>query len=332
MSFFAIPLFFPYLHLSHTDTMRYLTSILAAAAVGGGVAAPVSDNVRMNGNANSFNGHVAGEGMPLAAKATLASENGHKATDAQIRHGATVCFFGVDGNTGTTNPFGHMSCSGAATPEFMEKVDQLHSALEKSMGANCGDAEPKECAPMFLYGMLSYLKEEPTRWAGKDLPNWSKQIKVTKTTKNFKEQGAHEHDDERKRGHTCSDPYLGSLSTPHPYEPNCPMWGNHVEADDGALCMCPYGGGGWWWAWYDTTRYPYQLDWLRQKGSDTPECTGRCGAGCNFFDKEAFWDCFEHDTCLDHVGGSILGDNSNCGDEFNHAADDYIISYGWGCC
>ena len=42
-------------------------------------------------------------------------------------------------------------------------------------------------------------------------------------------------------------------------------------------------------------------------------------------------DCFDHDTCLDHLGGSALGDNPDCGDEFDHAMDDCFASYGADC-
>jgi hypothetical protein len=42
-------------------------------------------------------------------------------------------------------------------------------------------------------------------------------------------------------------------------------------------------------------------------------------------------DCFEHDTCVDHFGGSVFGDSPNCGDEFNHAAAEYAATFGAWC-
>jgi len=178
--------------------------------------------------------------------------------------------------------------------------------------------------------VLTYLSRAPPGWAIK-----SREMNLTigRADHDIKGAGHPKGDDSpQRRSHTCSDPYLGSLAYPNNNEPNCPYWGSHTEADDGALCMCPYGGGGTWTAWYDTGTSPHQIDWVRYHGSDTNQCTGRCGAGCNWLDKEAFWDCFEHDSCVDHVGGSSLGGNADCGDEFDHAADDYIVSYGWGCC
>lgn len=101
--------------------------------------------------------------------------------------------------------------------------------------------------------------------------------------------------------------------------------------DDGAGsaygddCLCP----GWQWPAYYTQRDGQGWRWDRTVASG--KCTGRCGAGCNWFDNDYMIDCFEHDVCLDHFGGSALGGNADCGDEFWDAADDYIVTYAAWC-
>jgi hypothetical protein len=46
--------------------------------------------------------------------------------------------------------------------------------------------------------------------------------------------------------------------------------------------------------------------WSRY-GEDAPNCWGRCGAGCNWFDNDYTWDCLDHDKCVNTYGGSSLG-------------------------
>lgn len=111
----------------------------------------------------------------------------------------------------------------------------------------------------------------------------------------------------------------------------CPFKYNHGYGDDGATCMCPYHGTTPTYAFY-SYRTGEEWAWSLKYGSAQDCCLGRCGAGCNWLDKEAFLDCFDHDVCLTHFDGSVLGSNPDCGDEFDDAADDYIVSYGWGCC
>merc|ERR1712176_471073 len=150
----------------------------------------------------------------------------------------------------------------------------------------------------------------------------------------------HDHDRElrgaeRKLTHTCSDPYLGDIDNsnyPRSGDANCPTYTSRSEGGNGATCMCPYNGGEKKWSYFDAGNSGTKLAWLREYGGDSNQCAGRCGATCNSADKEAFVDCFDHDSCVDFFGGSVLGDSSNCGDEFERAADDYIVSYGWCCC
>ncbi len=82
-------------------------------------------------------------------------------------------------------------------------------------------------------------------------------------------------------------------------------------------------------AYYDQGNGGTQWMWTRTANSGN--CLGRCGAGCNIFDTDLMLDCFEHDTCVDHFGGSSMGDSANCGDEFNHAVNEYVVTYGAWC-
>lgn len=111
----------------------------------------------------------------------------------------------------------------------------------------------------------------------------------------------------------------------------CPTTPSSVaEVDEGTTCLPDYTRG-----YVTSANYKKDTDgtvwvWNRKYGSASTECRGRCGMGCNFLDKEAFKDCFDHDSCVDHLGGTSIG-GDNCGIEFDHAADDYIASYGWFC-
>lgn len=98
--------------------------------------------------------------------------------------------------------------------------------------------------------------------------------------------------------------------------------------DDSIYGTCLVAGA-WYTAYYDQGNGGTQWAWTRQANSGS--CLGRCGAGCNWLDTDLMLDCFEHDTCVDHFGGSTLGGNPNCGDEFNHAAAEYVVTYGAWC-
>lgn len=98
--------------------------------------------------------------------------------------------------------------------------------------------------------------------------------------------------------------------------------------DDSVYNTCLVAGL-WYTAYYDQGNGGTQWQWTRQANSGS--CLGRCGAGCNIFDTDLMLDCFEHDSCVDHLGGSVMGGNPNCGDEFNHAVNEYIVTYGAWC-
>lgn len=108
---------------------------------------------------------------------------------------------------------------------------------------------------------------------------------------------------------------------------------NRADADgcggDGATCL--WGTSGWDYAVYDAGNDGYcSWQWAPYGGS-SGNCAGRCGAGCNWFDNDYTWDCFDHDKCVDAYGGSVLSDNYHCGDEFWDASDDYALTYGPWC-
>lgn len=64
------------------------------------------------------------------------------------------------------------------------------------------------------------------------------------------------------------------------------------------------------------------------------DCIGRCGSGCgSFFTVASAWtkDCLDHDRCGRVNGGSTNPFDSECGDEYAEAADDYLFGVIRGC-
>jgi len=64
------------------------------------------------------------------------------------------------------------------------------------------------------------------------------------------------------------------------------------------------------------------------------DCIGRCGSGCgSFFTIASAWtkDCLDHDRCGRVNGGSFNPFDSECGDEYREAADDYLFGVIRGC-
>lgn len=126
--------------------------------------------------------------------------------------------------------------------------------------------------------------------------------------------------------------WLADAPTDHQFD----VWDVDVEdrmapqtTNDDSIYNTCLRAGSWYTAYYDQGNGGTQWMWTRQANSGS--CLGRCGAGCNIFDTDLMLDCFEHDTCVDHFGGSSLGDNPNCGDEFNHAVSEYVVTYGAWC-
>ncbi|RMH42357.1 MAG: hypothetical protein D6689_08415 [Deltaproteobacteria bacterium] len=99
---------------------------------------------------------------------------------------------------------------------------------------------------------------------------------------------------------------------------------------DGATCLP--GTDGWAYAVFDQGDDGTCWWWWRQYGEHEERCRGRCGEGCNhWFDDDYTWDCLDHDWCVYYFGGSSGSGNSNCGDEYWEAADDYALTYGPYC-
>lgn len=68
-------------------------------------------------------------------------------------------------------------------------------------------------------------------------------------------------------------------------------------------------------------------------GGGSYDCMGRCGASCGSWWVASAWtrDCFEHDQCSLDYNASGGGSDPNCGDEYWHAADDYVFGVIRGC-
>lgn len=62
------------------------------------------------------------------------------------------------------------------------------------------------------------------------------------------------------------------------------------------------------------------------------ECMGRCGASCGSFLPSAYTkDCMDHDQCSNVNDSSGGSSDEHCGDEFDHAADDWFLGVIRGC-
>jgi hypothetical protein len=94
---------------------------------------------------------------------------------------------------------------------------------------------------------------------------------------------------------------------------------------DGSTCL--WGDRGYDYAVFDQGDDGYCTWWWVPYGEYTSNCSGRCGAGCNWFDDDYTWDCLDHDRCVDWYGGDVWSGNPNCGDEFWDASDDYAATY-----
>lgn len=61
-------------------------------------------------------------------------------------------------------------------------------------------------------------------------------------------------------------------------------------------------------------------------------CMGRCGGDCGGWAPSAWTkDCTDHDQCSFENGSTGGSGDSNCGDEFNEAADDWTFGVLRGC-
>lgn len=82
---------------------------------------------------------------------------------------------------------------------------------------------------------------------------------------------------------------------------------------------------------YDNAAGTFTNERVQVNGND---CLGRCGSGCgSWFSLASAWtkDCLDHDQCGRQLGGSTNPFDSNCGDEYSDAADDYLFGVIRGC-
>lgn len=67
----------------------------------------------------------------------------------------------------------------------------------------------------------------------------------------------------------------------------------------------------------------------RPAGRNASDCPGECGPGCNGLNVYT-WDCLDHDYCCRFHGGCLNPWDSECGDEYREADDDFL--WGWPNC
>jgi hypothetical protein len=96
-------------------------------------------------------------------------------------------------------------------------------------------------------------------------------------------------------------------------------------SNDGITCLP--GVHGYTNAYFDRSGGACTA-YYRQYGKYEPSCAGRCGSGCKSWDRNYTQDCHDHDWCTKIVSGAGgTGSDPNCGDEFWHADDDYVVTY-----
>ena len=79
------------------------------------------------------------------------------------------------------------------------------------------------------------------------------------------------------------------------------------------------------------TRYNERVK-VGSKARSGYDCMGRCGADCGWGAPSAWTkDCMDHDQCSNRFNASGGSGDSNCGDEFNEAADDWLFGVIRGC-
>lgn len=102
--------------------------------------------------------------------------------------------------------------------------------------------------------------------------------------------------------------------------------------DDGVTCLA--GTNGTATAYYQPDGGSCTSVSNLSYGEDQSWCRGRCGAGCPgwwFSDDDYTQDCFDHDTCVDELNAGNFFWDSDCGDEFWEADDDYFSTYADAC-
>ncbi len=108
--------------------------------------------------------------------------------------------------------------------------------------------------------------------------------------------------------------------------------GSTNRGDDGIRCIRK---GTWVTARYDD-RSGHHQDSVKVNSTARPgyECMGRCGPGCgSWWAVAKAWtqDCMDHDQCSNVNYSSGGSSDSNCGDEYDEAADDWLWGVWNGC-
>jgi hypothetical protein len=67
-------------------------------------------------------------------------------------------------------------------------------------------------------------------------------------------------------------------------------------------------------------------------GGGDYNCMGRCGPGCGWGAPSSYTlDCLDHDTCSHDLCSSDGASDTNCGDEYSNAQDDWSLGVARGC-
>ena len=86
-------------------------------------------------------------------------------------------------------------------------------------------------------------------------------------------------------------------------------------------------------SWDDRRGNRSARDYAGRNRGGNYNCMARCGAGCGRWWIPSAWtlDCFEHDECSRQNNSSGGPSDSNCGDEWIHASDDWTFGVIRGC-
>ncbi|HEX6076737.1 MAG TPA: hypothetical protein VFZ32_15915 [Micromonosporaceae bacterium] len=125
----------------------------------------------------------------------------------------------------------------------------------------------------------------------------------------------------RRPGDKCLDPVTGEVSTAACQQSN----------EDGVLYT---GCSGSAWACHDADSHCFTC--ASEQIGQAANCRGRCGGGCCVPDGLGIYtyDCLDHDTCCGYHGGCTNPWDSECGDEYWEADDDFLFGQqncGWQC-
>jgi hypothetical protein len=103
------------------------------------------------------------------------------------------------------------------------------------------------------------------------------------------------------------------------------------ESNEGIKCISK--GSNVTATWDDSSGTHNQSVKVNSTARSGYECMGRCGGSCGsrWIPSSYTKDCMDHDQCSNVNNASGGSSDSNCGDEFNHAADDWAFGVIRGC-